>query len=570
MNDLQYVKNGEDVDASVTNRPTQQLALRVAELSRIVSNITNQAALVDQGVTVLSTALVGSPVAYDAVNLRYVPAVFSYDTNSPNLLGKFAEVRGIVAFKRSSTVADVAIGGVVILTAAQAAAVGLTVAGDYKLSPTPGMLSLTGVGAEVLYWDGNSKAYLTGQTLDPASAHAHYHLEIGTHHVETGAGPGWLKVGESGLPTGAPPHGAVYGYNLRGDPSLQAVWPPAPADQISLTVFKGGWDGYGHEVPPGTYIADATTIWWMTDAVGYRPWEMVTHLGGSSIANPTSIGGREGPLPKLVVSFSKVKYATTPATVTSLAASDPNGPIKISHCDGTPGATGPLLVTWSPSGEVETTAALGAAVIKQMVAGKQSIGNVTEGLVTLDDTIVLSSALTRHLNPADPDSPMVYQGVVGIRAIVEPADRTITPQLISLQDTVQRPDLLTIAFMASIDSSVIYKFVLPGPSRFPVNPTATLRVWLTGAINAALPAISVQYQRIPDPTGVQSLPVSETLVTPPTLPTVNAGQYADVKWPAFPVAAGDVVVVTLKRTGSSDGYSGEVGILNAVLTITAG
>lgn len=566
---IDYLIDGQPVSAAMTNRPLRQLSNLIGALQSVVDGITNRAALVSQSLPVSSGAVVGTPVAYDDALRQYVPAVFRYDANSPTLLTKLADVRGVIAYKRASNVADVITSGAMVLTVAQAAAVGLTSAGDYRLSTSPGMFTLTGDGPVVLYWDGRSTAYLVLQQPPAASAHSHYTIDLSVHHVEGGSGlPGWISVGDTGLPPGKPPVGAAYGYNLLADPRLQSVWPPAPADQAAMMVFPGGWLGYGQEIPPGTFLIDNTTIWWMIDAQGYRPWELVERLGGSSIAAPPGPG--VAPPARLAVMFSRVRYGTTPVTVTSLTAADPDGPIKVSRCDGTPGSTGPLSISWLPAGEIAQTNAIGATVVKSLTAGKQSLGLVAEGLVAADDTIQLSGSIQRHLNPTDSSTPIVHQGVVTVRAIVEPADRTITPQLVSLQDTVQRPDLLTVAFLPGINSAVTYKFVLPGPSRFPVNPKATLKVWLTGAVSGVLPSIAANYTRMPVPTVPQPVPGTPTAMTAPTFPSVSSGYYVELDWGSIGVAAGDIVVITLSRAGSTDGYTGDVGILNVSLNVTAG
>ena len=278
---------------------------------------------------------------------------------------------------------------------------------------------------------------------------------------------------------------------------------------------------------------------------------------------------RQAPLPRLVLSFSKVKYATNPVTVTSLIAKDPQGPIKVTRCDNAPGQSGPLQIEYVPQDEVAETNVLGSAVVKRLESGRQFVGNVLEGLQIVDDTIQITADKSRYLVPGDVNSPLVYQGVAKIRAIVEPADRTIAPQLVQLQDSVQRPDLLTLGFPPSINSHVIYKFVLPGPSRFPPNPRAMLKLWLTGTLGTPLPGLSVAYRRIPTPVGVSIIPSSPTSLTTPTMPTTDAAHYAEVSWPVFAVAAGDVVVIDVLRSGASDGYSGEVGIMNASLVISA-
>lgn len=567
---IDYIQDDEPVDAAITNRPIQQLARQVSQLSRDVAAITNRKACIDERRPITPHALVGSPVAYNATEQRYVLAVHTYDSSSPTLLTSTANVRGVVSAKPYAQVADVAVSGVISLTEAQAAAVGITAAGVYKLSSTAGQYTTTGTGQDIGYWDGVSRFHLLIRPVDVAAAHHHYTFDLSFSHVESGNG--WLNVGDTQLPPGTIPEGAVYGYNRYAHTALNAAWPPSPAEQASLTLFIGGWDGYGQELPAGLYQITDSTIWWMTNASGHRPWELVGAQNGSSAVPTSSLDLRESPDPRLVLSFSKVKYATTPSTVTRLVSADPNGPVKIKRCDGTPGSDGPLQVVVDFDTSSTTLTEAGHVVVKSLTpAGRSVRGPVVEGVYTDDDSVTLSSNDTVAITVDDVTRTM-HRGRILLRANQEPPSRTLTPLLIHLVNATQRPDLLTVGMPEGMDSSVILKFVMNGSGRFPQSAEATPVFWFSGGADAVLPDFTVSYRRISDPgTSVVTVPTANTtlsLVTTP-VPTVDEGEYAEMVWEAFPVSADDVVIVTISRAGSTDSYAGEVGILNMALVVAA-
>lgn len=567
---VDYIENGEDVDAEVTNRPIGQLAQMIASLQANVDAFSNKSAVIDFGRPCSSSVVVGTPVAFDTALNRYVPAAFTYDVDSPSTLSAVADVRGVVLRKRSSTVADVALSGCIEITSAQAAAVGLTTAGVYRLSSSAGLYTAVGSGWEVVFWDGTSRLYLLLRDVSAAEAHAHYRFELSTHHVEDGGGPGWISVGTSGLPLGTPPEGAVYGYNLDEDSSLSSVWPPAPADQASLTLFPGGWLGFGRELPPGIFVVDATTIWWMTDAVGHRPWDLVEAVGGSSLNEGGSEPLPEAPAPKLILAYGRVRYATSPATVTSLVEADPDGPITVERCDGRPGNSGPLKIGFAPENQEKTTTEEGSVVVKRVVGADVYRGPVTEGLVAGSNAVTLNGTLQRLSDPEDEESDVIHQGIVEIQFNSEPGGLSLAPQVIKLNDVLQRPDLMTLGFPPGKQSSVRMKFVMPGSDRFPLDAVAVLQIWTTTNVSGNLPALTATRRRIPTPTGVDTLPTTDVTIGSPTppAPSLTDGEYVQQMWGSFEVSADDVIIIEITRAGNTDGYTGEVGILKTVLIVT--
>jgi hypothetical protein len=125
-----------------------------------------------------------------------------------------------------------------------------------------------------------------------------------------------------------------------------------------------------------------------------------------------------------------------------------------------------------------------------------------------------------------------------------------------------------LGFPAGIQSSVRYKFKLPGSDGFPASAVLKLRLWLTGnATTGTFPTLTVSYRRIPRATTAAAIPSSDTGLTFTTGMALTADYYIEKNSATFAVQASDEVLFTVTRS-SSDGYAGEVGIIDAVAVLS--
>jgi hypothetical protein len=157
----------------------------------------------------------------------------------------------------------------------------------------------------------------------------------------------------------------------------------------------------------------------------------------------------------------------------------------------------------------------------------------------------------------------------------------IIPQVVRLIDVRERyeNDIMYLGFPSGIQTSVRYKFKLPGADGFPVSGQVKLRLWVTGdASTSALPKFDVSYRRLPRATTAENIPVTDTnldwdaaSLTSGTFGTITADQYLEVDTEAFSVEESDVVLFTVTRNlNGDDGYAGEIGILDAVAVLSPG
>jgi len=123
---------------------------------------------------------------------------------------------------------------------------------------------------------------------------------------------------------------------------------------------------------------------------------------------------------------------------------------------------------------------------------------------------------------------------------------------------------------SGIASSVRYKFKLPGSGGLPSSPTLKLRLWLTGdATTTNFPALVVSYRRLPRATTQAAIPSSDTYLSFTTGMALSTDNYIEKTSASFSVSESDVVLFTISRS-ASDGYLGEIGILDAVAVLSPG
>ncbi len=588
---VNFIQNGEKVDANVSGRPDRTLSDRTEYLKQRIDALDNGQALFVFDVAVEPSVEVGHAVYWNASSQRFEKALAAVESDSNGRIvnSKTCDVLGIVHSKTSSTVATILTAGKAAVNLAVAVG-GAVTAGKYYLSgSTAGGLTKQqpGVSLYVLYADGNGLVYAQPQSKDIAESHNHYKIDLytsvagvhdipaqGERHVINSPDaslPGWLPASHEVFKDLAPGN-AAFGYNLAKHPELNRLWPPLPADSAAVVLFSGD-QALGQEVPlgpDGLVVIDRNGIWWMSDCYGDVPWDINyrTSLSSSSTA---SLGYPECPRDltrKLTLYFSKIRYAAGLTAVTSLRPYDSTTPIRVLDLDGNDATSGDLKLKFDSSFLVTSETAQGSVVLKTLNGTNFTRGVVVEGLKAANGSVTLTGTTTR----LDASSETVYQGIVTVEANIEGLERTIVPQVVRLIDVRERyeSDIMYLGMPPAISSSVRYKFKLPGADGFPANAKLKLRLWLTGdATTSSFPSLAVSYRRIPRALTQAVIPSSDTNLTFTTGMALTADYYIEKSSAEFSVAASDEVLFTISRS-SSDGYVGEVGILDAVAVLSPG
>lgn len=312
---VRYIRDGEPVDAGVTNRPVKDLHSNVAALRSAVEELKIGRAVIIRDERVDQALIPGQPVYFDAVNRIWRPAratLVSSGTDAGTWsYGPESFVGGVLESRVGSR-------GSILLTGASKFPVSWTTQafdGPYSSGPVylsrsvPGKLSTGGqlsvrVGM-VSGPDENNEYTLIVMPSSREALTAHSHLRVvlfalpagkpnrapeyyeGTligdfypggpypdfkHSVDEPdtTKPGWLPIDHSSFSGLNKPAGAKFGYNIKAHAELAAVWPPSPAyfAKSAVITLDGGI------ADDAQVIANESGIWWMTDAYGKAPWSV--------------------------------------------------------------------------------------------------------------------------------------------------------------------------------------------------------------------------------------------------------------------------------------------------------
>ncbi len=597
VNNVPHVADGQRVDARNTGTPTRALEQQTAYLKARLDALEAGEGVYHYEVTCEAEALVGQPVYFNTEAQRFERALAAIDTDAEGGLvpADSCNVVGVVWYKHNSTKCDLLTFGKGQVSLANAVD-GDVAPGHYYLSGRePGKLTLQkpGVTVPVLVATGaDDIVYAHPQLRDLAESHVHYRFELylqpagtvvppagGDRHVIDPADPndpGWLPADHDTF-QGLAPGAAAFGYNLDQHPELARIWPPLPGDAVAVTLFRET-DGNGVELPvglDGLVAIDRHGIWWMSDCEGDVPWETGLNTSGSSAVSSasshTSQSAPECPRVKkrkLVLSFARVRYATDKSVVTSLEVADPDGPIKVTDCDGRPARTGALLIKYDATAAIEKEDAAGSLVFKAFgETGKVQRGRVVEGVRSTTGRIAVTGSAVHKVG-----TKTFQQGLLEITFDAEPENRVLNPQTVRVDDAKDRyyQDVMYLGLPPDQASGLRYKFKLPAADALPTSAELKLRVLLFARQAGTLPDLTLTYRRIPRPSGNDPLPTSETSLTIATGVAVAQDDYLEVESENIAgVAEGDIVMFSLTRE-AGDGYAGEVGVLDAVAVLVPG
>lgn len=593
---IQFITNGEPVDAGVANRAPRTNdanirylweVLRAAEIGSTVF-MYNQAVEAD--------TVVGTPVYYNAANGRFergltqVVAVDGvFDT------GETSQIWGVVHTKSSSKVADILLFGYAELDISAAIA-GSDAAGLYYLSSqVAGRLTRTrpAIAIPVLRSDGQGQVFVNPHWIDALAAHTHHQFVLtaepaGTHippspggvHEITAADTalsGWLPADDA-IFEGNAPAGAVFGYNIQADSALAAVFPPVPTDAAFVEITKESVDEtdypVGGRVPDELVQIDRNGIWWMSDCYDQVPWpaDLDTSLSSSdSISDGCPIDVNM----QLRLHFIKSAFFTDTTAVTDLVSVDNRLVIECQNKPGVAASKGPLQIG------LNLAFAAGVLDVRRPLAFKQinaddntfELGPVVEGLVAGSANITLSGTAVERSVPGDDESPLMHSGVVTITVATD-GSTELPVQLVRLDSVSEEyyEETMYLGFEAGEEAEYRARIHVPATLGI-TSPKLKIRLRILGRSAGTLPSLTLTYRRIPAPTlggASVALPTSDSAVTISTaLAVSNANEYVEVESDEITVAAGDDFLFTVQRS-ASDGYAGELGIIRHAGVLVAG
>ncbi|GHT40847.1 hypothetical protein FACS189443_1770 [Planctomycetales bacterium] len=273
------IKNGESVDARVTNRPISANSANAAYMFSLLQSIYDTSAQYLWNQPAANDVRIGDFVYLDQSSQRFERAVAKYILGGTVAESPAAAVWGVVT-KLSGERADICISGLCEFK---------TTTNVYTSSPSPGVRYLSGTfpgepTAEITYphkslgflvdveSNGAVQFFVRQNLTTDSRMHDHKLYALSVAQISDTSLPGWLPAYHASFNGTAPPD-ALYGYNTAflkscGFPLLNAlssglVWQRTDSDPLI-----GG-------VPNEFYRIDDRGIWWLSNAV--TPWTTITN-----------------------------------------------------------------------------------------------------------------------------------------------------------------------------------------------------------------------------------------------------------------------------------------------------
>lgn len=621
LHNIKHVNPGEPVQAGVVSRPDRTLEDRTDYLKDRLDAAALGKILVDSDATICSSVMPGQPVYWNWTEKRYEPALAAVasDPETQTLVVQpSSDCVGICLRKRSATLGDIVLRGIVDIPDLANAIDGPITPGRYYLSAVDAgklVKQKPAVTVTVCHVQGPKDSCTTVPRVvvmphirDFIDDHTHYRFDLaptaaGTTTTNTvddvtrvtitspnPALPGWLPATHA-IFNGKAPNGAVFGYNLSQHATLSNVWPPLPLQSVAMLWDKGIDFVGATEIPLGANglaICDTNGIWWMSNCENDVPFTAGTtppietaecpryETMRVSVVYLRMLSGNDR---NVVTSLVKdIDDADAVETQTTAAAATVTSPIAITSCADTTSSTGDLQLNLDL--QIAAAEATGGQAVKGVINRHQlRRGWIAEGAFTTSNQIAITGSRPspRTLTPQEKQqfnltttAPItLHQGILKIDYTDQLVEREISPQIIRLSDTVERlyMDIPYLGFPGGQASLLRLRFNVPG-SNLGDNLMMKIRVQLFGrdgtqSQRKVMPSLYMTRRIINKPptpeTDGQSLPTTDTALAFNSNANLFIDRVIQRDSAAFAVVEGDTVLVTLGRV--EDNVYGEIGVL---------
>lgn len=587
---LSSIQNGEQVNASVTGRPINEVQGNAQYLKDLYEAAFLGQAIIARDQVVESSVLEGQAVWFNEANARFEAAILDVVTDATTgqlRMSDSSVVWGLVGPKLLPTTADIILAGVVDLDITNALGAGQTAqAGVWFLSgQEPGRLVFSRVpaGVPVCLFAGETatgkrRVYVRPDLRDGLDGHRHYKFElacipsgdhnppdIGELHEITNTDAdieGWLPADHASF-DGNAPEGAKFGYNIASS-AFASLWPPLPLQSAHLEISRGEDENVlGQGVPQGEFqplVIDKNGIWWMTDCYGQVPWPTWwTNDASESLDTECPF------IPPMSATlwFNRPTFLSTQTAVLSLRAKANSGLAVYCADDGSEADTGHLEIDLLLDFDAEGATEPGYVVFKEVEGTTFKRGPVVESVRAGTANVLITSEAALSGTPEGRQVGNLVVSVLDDPNGVELPVGTVRMTRATLEFDLDVP---TYGFGAGHISSIRGVIDIPAGLQIPdsgVSMKLTCLLVGRGAGSVPSDVFSASYRRIPFPPSATplNLPDSDTEITftaAATLPGTNL--YYKAESEAFEVAAGDVVVFSIERN-APDEYSSDLLML---------
>ena len=558
---IDHVQAGEPGKASVVSRPDKQLQQSLDYLKGLVDSTLIGKALFIREVAFEPSVSVGQPVYYNDVTSRFERAFADVVVDAVAGTTKPASsafVRGIVYSKTSSIAGDILVmgTGTVDISAAVSGTVGT---GKYYLSgSTSGMLETQEppISVFVLERYSNGEVTVLPDTNNFVKDHTHLKYELYQTYAYDATQTGWLPAVDAVFNSNAPT-GAKYGYNLSQHTAVERNLPLYPLDAAE-SIWDRSDGNFGNVIPSGANgLVKFTShgIWWMTDVVGLRPWDVFDT--GSSFTGSTGVAADVPSSLKLY--FLRMTFGNQNSTVTKLETLKPTT-LKVLNADGNAATTGDLRLDLDLDFTQADTAETGFQVVKTFDATTQNLkrGPVAEGILAGTNIAITSTSSTTTT------SGVLHQGYVTVSNTVGLAGAELAAELVRLDDVRERftGSVMYLGFPAVIASGIDVKFKIP-PADLPASSSVKLRILCIQDTVATVPTLTLKTINIARPAAGTAIVLPTTQTTVALTAGISAATAIndtfEMESAAISVTAGDTLFCRIDRPTNSD--TAEIGII---------
>lgn len=419
LHNIKHVNPGEPVQAGVVSRPDRTLENRTEYLKDRLDAAALGQAIFDTDATIAPDVLPGQPVYWNYTEKRYECARAAVETDVVSqalLVQPSSDCIGICLRKKSATLGDIVLRGIVNIPELHNAIDGPIVPGRYYLSSSAAgklVQQKPAISVSVCHVQGPKdncsavpRVVVMPHIRDFVDEHIHYRFDLvarpaGTHVPPSAGGrhtitspntslPGWLPASHT-IFNGRAPAGALFGYNLNQHAALANVWPPVPVQSVAMLWDKGKDAVGATEIPLGAQglaICDANGIWWMSDCYGDVPWPTTLN---TTVAATASTATQECPREETMrvsVVYLRMLLGNERSLVTSVSPDIDESPIVVTNCADEPATTGDLRLDLNM--QVLPGDSLGGLAIKEIISGKKlKRGGIAEGAFTLSNQLTI-------------------------------------------------------------------------------------------------------------------------------------------------------------------------------------
>ena len=561
------VLDGEQVTASVTNRLPVTNSVNTSYLHELLKRGMNNSGEFLWDVPIAPDVVVGDFVYYAGTERRFTKGLSRYIVqNGRQQESETAAVWGVVIRVRNQS-GDLCTSGLCEFETNLAA---------YLTDPEPGIRFLSDrvpgeptpnpvrpekcLGCLVGVKSTGTVQFFVRHSLTGDSAH-HRHESFELASVPAGTCLrslpqtitsvqqhkfGWVPATHP-MFAGRMPEDAKYGYNPVAF-QTGCRWPLRFASNAGLRwqrSVRETDDPLLAAVPPELYRIDETTIWWLTDAADYLPWDSRLDYTAGEPTNPPSDAYRF----RMWLDFINSGYGLTDGIVSSLRTVAESGLTVTNYPFGGSAITGDLQLDFNLRFRPKEIRDLRGHAIKDINGTEVSFGPVVTGLK-------IDSRFLRVIRSEDAEDHL-HSGVVVLGDPSGQIGQELPFEAVHLQgveEAVER-EAIGLAFPHTRTSSLLARIVIPFSETFSqFHLSFFFGVLVTRSGNIAPDLLKLNYRIIAHPqqtnTITQAFPQQNLEPLACDFQVQNSQYstgYYTVKSGKFMVRPGDLILVKVER-----------------------